>query len=78
MVSDKQLDDILMKLEKMEKQAAQDQAINLVFILWGFTVAILSLYISDKAAVNLYVCIALAIAAVIYTFRAYNTKVPKQ
>jgi hypothetical protein len=77
MASDRRLDEILRKLEKMEKQGAKDQAMSLVGLLWSFCVAVLGLWFSNKIAVNFYMCIAFGILAVIYTFRASKIKVPK-
>jgi len=69
-----ELKEISSKLDKMRQEYLKDKYDNLSYILWGFTLAMLSLTLINSTPVNIIITVAFFTMGWVMWFRARIVK----
>ena len=72
-MSDK-IEEISSKLDKLKQEYIKGKHENLSYVLWGFTLAMVSLTIADPIPVSIIITIAFFIMGWVHLFRARMVK----
>jgi|GEM_PF-3323306 len=75
MNSDERLNEISNKLDKIRQEYLKGKYENLCYILWGFTLAMLGLTVTNPLVVNILVTIVFLIMGWVMWFRFIRVKV---
>ena len=74
MNSDERLNEISNKLDKMRQEYLKDKYENLSYILWGFTLAMLSLTVTNPLLVNILATIVFFVMGWVMWLRSRKVK----